>query len=497
MDPLRVPASEKSMPFVRPTRIGVVGGDSRAALLLGMLHGIGGVTVVSLLTGDASDPAARTADELGIPVTRDKSAFASESDMDLVIDASDGDSHLQDAIRALDSSAEILGSAASQLLLDLFATRRLSEEQQRLSGELEQALDLSRSQERRLAESKTVLESANEELQAQLSEIFFAHEFFKVLTRCTAVDDVCSLVVDGLNGLLGSEISCVYLANSEDRTLRLRANQGRSHDVFAEVVSAGDTILGSAYADGPVQESELSDGAASATWIDSAVKVRSQAAVPLQAGDDVVGVLVMASTTDRQLSNVEMDRFIALGNQASLSLQNALLLGELERLSVTDRLTQLYDAEHFYERLDEEFSRSSRFGHHLSLIMLDVDDLESLNEGHGQSSGDEFLRGASSVIRSSLREMDVAARYGGEEFAVLLPETSAQGALKVAERIRAGVESYAVLIDGASALSRTVSAGIATYPEQAATAPRLVEAALEALASAKKAGKNLVRIFEG
>ncbi len=497
MDPLHAPVSEKSMPFARPTRIGVVGGDTRAALLLGMLHGIDGVTVVSLLTGDASDPAARTADELGIPVTRDRSVFASESGMDLVIDASGGDSQLQDAVSALDSDAEILGSAASQLLLDLFATRRLSEEQQRLSGELKQALDLSRSQERQLAESKVVLESANKELQAQLSEIFFAHEFFKVLTRCTAVDDVCSLVVDGLNGLLGSEISCVYLANNEDRTLRLRASQGRSHEAFVEVVSASETILGSAFVEGPVQESELGDGSASTAWIDPALKVRSQAAIPLRAGEDVVGILVMASTTDRQLSDVEMDRFIALGNQASLSLQNALLLGELERLSVTDRLTQLYSSEHFYERLDEEFNRSSRFGHHLSLVMLDVDDLGSLNEGHGQSSGDEFLRTVSSVIRSSLREMDVAARYGGEEFAVLLPETNAQGALKVAERIRAGVESYAVLVDGASALSLTVSAGIATYPEQAATAPRLVEAAFEALADAKQAGKNQVRIFEG
>ena len=424
MDPLQAPASEQSNPVVRPTLVGVVGEDSRAALLLGMLHGIEGVTISGLLTGDASGPAARTADELGIPVTRDRSAFASDEGVDLVIDAAGGDLELEDAVRALEANVEVLGRSASRLLLDLFATRRLSEEQQRLSGELEHALDLSRSQERQLAESKVVLESANKELQAQLSEIFFAHEFFKVLTRCTAVDDVCSLVVDGLNGLLGSEISCAYLANNEDRTLRLRASQGRSHDVFAPVVSASETILGAAFVEGPVQDGELPDGSTSSAWIDPSVKVRSQAALPLLAGDDVVGILVIASTTNRHYSDVEMDRFAALGNQASLSLQNALLLGELERLSVTDRLTQLYDSEHFYERLDEEFNRSSRFGHHLSLIVLDVDDLSSLNEGYGQSRGDEFLRGVSSVIRSSLREMDIAARYGGEEFAVLLPETT-------------------------------------------------------------------------
>ena len=497
MEPSQAPLSEKSTPLARLTRIGVVGGDSRAALLLGMLQGVAGVTVVGLLAEDASGPAARTADELGIPVTRDESTFASGEGMDLVIDATSADSQLRDAVHALGPNVEILGRATSQLLLELFAARRLGEEQQRLSGELKQALDLSRSRESQLAESRIVLESANQRLQAQLSEIFFAHEFFKVLTRCSAVEDVCSLVVDGLNGLLGSEISCAYIASKEDGTLRLRASQGRSHEMFTPVVSANETILGSAFAEGPVQEGELPDESASSAWIDPTVKVRSQAAVPLLAGDDVVGILVMASTTNRYLSDVEMGRFIALGNQASLALQNALLIGELEKLSVTDRLTQLYDNEHFYERLDEEFNRSSRFGHHISLVVLDVDDLESLNEGHGQSIGDEFLRGVSSVIRSSLREMDVAARHGGEEFAVLLPETNAQGALKVAERIRARVESYAVLTDGVGALSRTVSAGIATYPEQAATASRLVEAAFEALASAKQAGKNLVRVFEG
>ncbi len=129
-----------------------------------------------------------------------------------------------------------------------------------------------------------------------------------------------------------------------------------------------------------------------------------------------------------------------LGNQSSLSLQNALLHAELERLSVTDRLTDLYNHGYFKQRLDEEFKRAARFGHPMSLIMLDIDDFKAFNDTFGHLRGDALLKAVSNVIRANLRTMDVAARYGGEEFVVVLPETDTAGAVAVAERIREGVE---------------------------------------------------------
>jgi diguanylate cyclase (GGDEF)-like protein len=98
----------------------------------------------------------------------------------------------------------------------------------------------------------------------------------------------------------------------------------------------------------------------------------------------------------------------------------------------------------------------------------------------------------SAVILNSLREMDIAARYGGEEFVVVLPETDNEGAVAVAERIRSDIAAQHVLTEEFGTLSCTVSSGVATFPEHAITAARLVESADRALYSAKRNGKNRV-----
>jgi diguanylate cyclase (GGDEF)-like protein len=124
--------------------------------------------------------------------------------------------------------------------------------------------------------------------------------------------------------------------------------------------------------------------------------------------------------------------------------------------------------------------------------MLDLDDFRAFNDSHGHSRGDDVLRAASSVVRSSLRDMDVAARYGGGQFAIILPETGSEGALAVADRIRLAVAALDGPVEGHDGASCTVSAGVATYPEDAQSAQRLVEIAELALCKAKRLGKNRV-----
>lgn len=492
MESAQAPVPGAPTSTARQIRVGVIGAGSRAALLLGMLHDVDGATVVSLLAEDASGPASRVAEELGVFAAFTAEEFASGGAVDVVIDARDEPPAEEPSNDNVRLTAEVAGRGACDLLLGLFSERRLGQEHERLSAELEEALARSRARERHLEASATVLEDANQQMQVQLSEIYFAHEFFKALTRYTAVEDVCSLAVDGLSGLLGSEMSSIYLCNREDWTLRLQACQGRGEDAFAPVVSVDETLLGLAFREGVVQEAELVADAASAAWIDPSIGIRSHAATPLTAGESVVGVLAMASTTERVLSAPEMDRLGVLGSQISLSLQNALLLAELERLAVTDRLTHLYNKAYFQQRLEEEFGRSSRFGLHLSVLFIDLDDFKLLNERFGHPCGDEVLREVSSVIRSGLRSMDVAARYSGEEFAVLLPQTDLAGARRVADRILEEVQSLSISCDRSLSVSCTVSIGMAAFPENAATSTRLVEASQRALHSAKQAGKNRI-----
>ena len=477
--------------------IAIVGGSLRAASILRLMSEVENIRVSAIACTNAASPAVRLAEELGIYATRELSEIYQIPNLDLIIDMSDS-ADIHDSLQEqCPESIEMIGTGGSELIWDLLVAKKRGEEQEKLFVELQVAYDKIRSHERRLQSSKEALEGANEELESRLAEIFFTHEFFKALTSYSFVDDVCSLIVDGANGILGAEISCIYLFSKEDWTLRLKASQGRSEDAFKVSIPVSETILGQAFRDGIAQEHDVQLGSTSAGWAEDSGEIRSQAAVTLKTGDNVIGVMLIASATYRELTPTELERLQVIANQSSLSLQNALLHGELERLSVTDRLTELYNHGYFKQRLDEEFERANRFQHKLSLIMLDIDDFKDFNDTYGHPRGDAVLKTVSAIIVENLREIDVAARYGGEEFVVVLPETDFDGAEAVAERIREGVEAFDFIGgEDMAPVHKTVSIGVATYPTHATSPVRLIEAADRAMYSSKREGKNRVRVAD-
>ncbi len=168
---------------------------------------------------------------------------------------------------------------------------------------------------------------------------------------------------------------------------------------------------------------------------------------------------------------------------------------ELEDLSIHDGLTGLYNFREFHRQLAEEAERCWRYGHSLSLLMLDIDHFKSVNDSFGHLAGDDVLRALAARIHRECRPADRIARYGGEEFAILLPETGAFGALAMAERIRDFLASYAIPLGPGPTVNLTVSIGVAIYPEDADSAEKLIGAADQALYAAKKAGRNRVSRF--
>jgi diguanylate cyclase (GGDEF)-like protein len=479
-------------------RIAIVGANIRAASILRLLNEVENLQVAAVADPNKSAPGIRLAEELGIFATSDLTELYQVPGLDLIIDMADDANVHQLLASQKPTGVELLGSCGSEMVWDLLIAKKRGEEQEKLFVELQVAYDKIRSHERRLQSSKEALERANEELESRLAEIFFTHEFFKALTSFTSVEDVTSLIVDGANGILGAEISCVYLLDHTDWTLRLRGCQGRGEDAFVATIPVSDTILGRAFTQGGVvQESDVAPSDPSVDWTAIPGEIRSQAALPLRTGETIVGVLAIASSSFRELSNSELERLQVIGNQSSLALQNALLHEELERLSVTDRLTELYNHGFFQQRLEEEIGRAQRFGRTLSLIMLDIDDFKHFNDTFGHPRGDKVLQKVSSIIRDNLREMDVAARYGGEEFVVVLPETDAEGAVAVADRIRQGVEAFPFVgADGQPRVVKTISVGVATYPQHAPSQSRLVDLADRAMYLAKRSGKNRVMLAD-
>jgi diguanylate cyclase (GGDEF)-like protein len=168
---------------------------------------------------------------------------------------------------------------------------------------------------------------------------------------------------------------------------------------------------------------------------------------------------------------------------------------ELERLANQDGLTGLPNRRSFFARLDVEFHRSRRFGSSLAVLMLDIDHFKKFNDTYGHQLGDEALRAAGAALSGGIRSYDCAGRYGGEEFICFLPETNADAALVVAERLRQRVGATRVHVAGVDGVpgevGMTVSIGIALWPDSPAErVDDLVAAADRALYQAKSEGRN-------
>jgi len=153
-------------------------------------------------------------------------------------------------------------------------------------------------------------------------------------------------------------------------------------------------------------------------------------------------------------------------------------------------LTGIFNRRFFELRIGAELERARRYNGSLAVIMVDIDHFKRLNDEFGHLLGDEVLRQVSSVFSQQLRKVDVVCRYGGEEFALLLPQTTMEQALGVADKLRREIAAWQF-----PGVPRpvTISAGTAAFPIHGTTRDEVVKAADAALYAAKQAGRNCVR----
>lgn len=211
----------------------------------------------------------------------------------------------------------------------------------------------------------------------------------------------------------------------------------------------------------------------------------STTCAPIVGGDNVRrGVLItLADLTETELQKAELEVMVRRVEQSRLEIarQNA----ELQRLATIDPLTECLNRRALLERAEHYWALASRQRVWTACLMIDVDHFKRVNDEHGHKVGDDVLRGIAALLRAAARVQDVVGRYGGEEFCMLLPDTNAQGAQRVAERVRRAVQETAV--DGNAI---TVSIGVAVSQAGAPSIEATLAHADQALYSAKRAGRN-------
>ena len=174
-----------------------------------------------------------------------------------------------------------------------------------------------------------------------------------------------------------------------------------------------------------------------------------------------------------------------------LNQERVQMLDELKKLSITDGLTQLFNSRYFYTQLKGEIERCNRYGHKLSLLLLDIDKFKEYNDSYGHLEGDKILVRLGRIIKSCLRKMDTAYRYGGEEFTIILPGTHGEEARTVAERLRSAV-AVEDFTDGRNPELRiTISIGVTQF-QQEEKISSFVQRADQAMYRSKQAGRNRV-----
>ncbi len=183
-----------------------------------------------------------------------------------------------------------------------------------------------------------------------------------------------------------------------------------------------------------------------------------------------------------------------ISNRIAMTIKRARLYKELEGLATTDSLTGLYTRNYCIQRLTEELKRSQDNNLSIGCVMADMDHFKKCNDKFGHLVGDVVLKETADIIKSCVRAIDLVARYGGEEFLIVMPQTSKEGAIFAAERIRREVLEFQFKAYD-EVLKTSISLGIACFPQDSSDLNELIEKSDWAMYRSKKTGRNRVSVY--
>jgi diguanylate cyclase (GGDEF)-like protein/PAS domain S-box-containing protein len=224
--------------------------------------------------------------------------------------------------------------------------------------------------------------------------------------------------------------------------------------------------------------------------------IHSWLGVPLIFQERVIGLLAIDSVTPNHFNHENVSLAATFADQVAVALENARIYERVQNQAITDPLTGVYNRRGLLKMAKEDFTKSLLSGRPFSGIMIDLDYFKHINDTYGHSVGDQILREFARRCKSCIRELDYVGRYGGEEFVVILPETSINTAIAVAERLRTVISSKPMIAGDGLEINITASLGLAQRDKHTHNLETLIQRADQAMYVSKHKGRNCVSISE-
>lgn len=335
------------------------------------------------------------------------------------------------------------------------------------------------------------------EILAYTRQIETLFNIVATVSQTLNLSELLDSVLERVLSVSDIEAGGIFLLDGTTNDLVLRAHRGVSEQFARHVerMTVGEGFARrAARARRPIIAGDLPANAKFADVLARKEGIESLAAIPIMVKDRFLGVMNLISNRRRDFSDQEVRLLEAIASQIGVAVENAQLYEQAMELAFTDGLTGLYNRRYLMEQIERELSRSHRSGSPVTLIMIDLDGLKTINDRYGHHQGDSVLSEIGRIIKANTRSSDVAARWGGDEFVLLAPETDSSGAHKIADRIRSQVERFRTKMDGVQ-VRVSISVGIAScsaepHSGHMATITELLQRADEAMYEAKKLGGN-------
>ena len=329
--------------------------------------------------------------------------------------------------------------------------------------------------------------SKNKWDQPRYQELIDLHKAISLLS----LEQISSVLVDRLPSVFSIDYFTLFLYDQDKRKLNLMCHNHPEIESSFSISLSSSPIMEAAVLRGQyIREQDFSTSSYYRGADNPLFKKGYFVSIPLMIEKEVVGVLNINDVDQDSFNVGDLGFILNLSELIAMSISNAVLYEQTKKLAVTDGLTGISNRPNMEQFLLSEFERSKRYNSPLSVVLLDVDHFKDVNDSYGHQKGDEILVTFASVLKKFCRANDTAARYGGEEFLMILPQSNAQGAFKIAERVREEIMKMS-FVGNDSKFSVTTSCGVAELNrDYMKNTDQLINVADNAMYEAKNSGRN-------